>query len=93
MSIGVEITIEKIQEDEREAVYRFRVQTGHGGLVIKNPTGLPGRAKITKSTGNVSVLESSPDDIPDGFLASRVSTVLRRHWKEGKYPNLTWWTA
>ena len=93
MSIGLEIAIEKTREDAGEVEYSFWVREGRGGLAVPNPSGLPGRAKISRTTGEVMLLEACPDEIADGLLFSRVTTVLKRHWKTGDYPDATSWAA
>jgi hypothetical protein len=93
MSIGLEIAIAKTREDGGEVEYAFRVHEGRGGLAVSKATGQPGRVKISRTTGEVTLLEGCPDEIAGGLLFARVSSILKRHWKNGEYPNTTSWVA
>lgn len=92
MSVGLEIAIEKRLEDELKAEYMFLVRAGCGGFAVPNATGRPGRASVSKKTGDVVLEEPCPDDT-GALLFSRVVAVLKRHWKAGVYPSATWWAG
>ncbi len=92
MSVGLEIAIEKHLEDEAKVEYTFLVREGRGGFAVPNATGRPGTVSISKTTGEVLLEESCPDDKGE-LLFSRVAGVLKRHWKVGVYPSATWWAG
>jgi len=92
MSVGLEIAIEKSQENEAEAEYVFFVREGRGGLALPNATSRPGRVSLLKGTGDVTLRVPCPDDAGE-LLFSRVVAVLTRHWRAGEYPNITWWAG
>jgi hypothetical protein len=92
MSVGIEVTLEKVSESEHVAEYKFFVREGNGGLALQSPTGAPGFASIRKETGRVELQRECPDD-PAGLLFARASVALRRHWKVGEYPSVTSWAG
>ncbi|XXT18987.1 hypothetical protein WME94_53065 [Sorangium sp. So ce429] len=92
MSVGLEIAIEKRVENDVKVEYTFLVREGRGGFAVPNATGRPGRASISKATGDVALEEPCPDDT-GSLLFSRVVGVLKRHWKAGVYPTATWWAG
>jgi hypothetical protein len=93
MSVGLEVSLEKERETAMEATYFFYVREGCGGLAVSNATGRAGRVVISKTTGDVKLLESCPDDFGGGVLFSRAVAALSRHWKVGEYPNATSWAG
>lgn len=93
MSIGLQIAIEKSKETDTDAEYVFLVREGRGGLAVPNATGRPGRVRILKATGEVTLIDACPDEIGGMALFGRVVAVLKRHWRAGEYPSATWWAA
>jgi hypothetical protein len=93
MSIGLEIAVEKAHENDTDVEYAFFVREGRGGLALANPTARPGRAALSKLTGQVTLREACPDDVSNEVLFPRVAAVLQRHWRHGEFPAVTWWAA
>ncbi len=78
--MGMIIDIEKISENQEEAVYSFRTfDRGHTGKVA-----------INKKTGEPRVIEEPAWD-KESELAMRVFRVLVRHWQKGEFPEITMW--
>lgn len=92
MSIGLEVAIEKVAENDDAAEYAFMVRPGRGGFVITDPSGQPGRVSVDKHSGAVTLNSPCPDD-HDGSLFGRAVFVLKRHWARGEYPAVTGWAA
>lgn len=92
MSIGLEIAIVKVSENESTAVYDFSVGPDRGGLAVERPCGRAGRVEIRKADGQVMVQLPCPDD-SHGMLSGRVAYKLRKHWQEGDFPDRTSWAA
>lgn len=92
MSTGLEIFIEKIAEDERSVEYRYLVRPGRGGFYLAAPTGAPGRARLLKSTGEVLEVEPCPDDRKQ-LLFGKAGYTIRKHWREGSFPAVTWYAS
>lgn len=92
MSIGLEVAIEKVTENNEAAEYAFMVRPGNGGLVITDPSGRPGSVSVDKRSGAVTLNSPCPDD-HDESLFGRAAFVLKRHWARGEYPAVTWWAA
>jgi hypothetical protein len=81
MSLGLQISIEKVADEGEHLVYRYFTM-GQA----------EGRVKLAKATGNVTLIEASPDD-RDELIFSRVAFKLQKHWRSGEMPDQTWWTS
>jgi len=92
MSVGLEVSLEKVRESAQVAEYKFFVRPGNGGLAVGSATGAPGFASIEKTTGQIELQQECPDDV-EGLIFARASVALRRHWRVGEYPSATSWAS
>ena len=90
MSIGLQIKLEKVAEDETTATYDYYVQSGDGGMIVQSPTGRRGRVCLEKTSGSVLLLIDCPDDTGCA-LANRAASALRKRWKNKLYPDNFQW--
>lgn len=90
MSIGLQIKLEKVAEDETTATYDYYVQSGDGGMIVPSPTGQRGRVRLEKTSGAVALLVECPDDTGSA-LANRAASALRKRWKNKLFPDKLQW--
>lgn len=79
--MGLLIDIKKTKENTVEVWYSF-----------STPEGDEGKVSIDKKTGECFVIEE-PEWDKESELASRVFRVLARHWRDGKFPDMTMWAS
>lgn len=75
------IKIEKTEEDDDRAIYRF---TGDGGA--------SGTFSIDKGTGSFNLIEEMPGD-GEQAVYRRASIKILRGWREGNLPDMTEWAS
>lgn len=81
--MGMLIEIKKITdlEDNGEVVYTF-----------STPEGDFGKVSINKKTGECFAIEE-PEWDKESKLAVRVGIILKEHWQEGEFPDITCWAS
>jgi hypothetical protein len=75
------IKIEKTEEDNDKATYRF---TGDGGA--------SGKFAISKESGEFELVEEMPGDIEQAVYR-RASIKILREWRNGNLPEMTEWAS
>jgi hypothetical protein len=75
------IKIEKTNEENDKATYRFTGDGGNSGLF-----------EIDKESGEFSLLEPMPGD-EDQNVYRRASIKILREWREGNLPDMTEWAS
>lgn len=75
------IAIRKQSENDLNVIYSFGVSEDKVG-----------RIQIDKTTGNIDLLDSAPND-ESASLFSRASRKLQQHWERGEYPDATCWAS
>jgi hypothetical protein len=68
------VQLTRVLEDDGLVEYLFLVTEGR-----------PGRLALRKHDGELELREACPDD-PDDEILVTVAIHLRRHWREGSFP-------
>jgi hypothetical protein len=98
--MAIYIPIRKMFEDDKSAIYRYRVEAPKMPLTdrdrprprVTEAEYSHGQLRIDKQSGAIEVIELAAGDA-DQRHYSRAARKLSLHWEEGVLPEKTSWSA
>lgn len=79
--MAIYIAIRKLREDSESVIYTFGPDETRMGQL-----------RLQKDSGDVSLLKPVAGDEKETFF-SRAAYKVKRHWEEGRFPEVTCWAS
>jgi hypothetical protein len=85
----------KEEDNFVDYIYEFSLPyetfTNKAGKIRSRSKLVRGRARISKETGEVEVIELAEGD--NGMYVQRATLALIKHWRQGEFPEKTCWAS